>query len=251
MRTPVIAGNWKMYKTIEEAQSFWAEISNRQKPEGVEAVICAPYLALPTLVDAARGSGIGIGAQNAHWEKEGAYTGEISVNMLQALGVGYTIVGHSERRAYYAETDGTVNKKTKALLAANIIPIVCVGEQLAERESGETKRVVEQQVKGALDEVPAEDVKRIIIAYEPVWAIGTGKTATAEDAGGVIHFIRQLIAELYDAETAAAVRIQYGGSVKPNNIASFMAHEDIDGALVGGASLDPASYWALVEAAKQ
>lgn len=250
MRVPVIAGNWKMYKTIAEAQDFWEQIQNREKAPGVEAVICAPFLALPALVEAAGNSEIGIGAQNVHWEQEGAYTGEISANMLKQLGVSYAIVGHSERRAYFAETDETVNKKAKALLQADIVPIVCVGEQLEERENNETKRVVKRQVTNALADLRSSEVKRLIVAYEPVWAIGTGKTATADDANDVIGYIRKVIADLYDQQVANEVRIQYGGSVKPGNIGSFMSQPDIDGALVGGASLDPDSFWALVEAAK-
>lgn len=248
MRVPVIAGNWKMHKTIEEAEAFWKQIEDKQKLQGVEAVICAPYLALPSLVQAAKGSEIGIGAQNVHWEAQGAYTGEISPAMLQHLGVGYCIVGHSERRAYFAETDETVNKKTKALLQSNIVPIVCVGELLDERENDQTKNVVQRQVTKALAGLPSNDVKRLIIAYEPVWAIGTGRTATAEDANDVIAFIRKVVADQYDQQVANEVRIQYGGSVKPDNIAGFMAQSDIDGALVGGASLEPDSFWALVEA---
>lgn len=248
MRVPVIAGNWKMHKTIVEAQSFWQQIENRQKPSGVEAVICAPFLTLPMLVEAAQNSEIKIGAQNVHWEREGAYTGEISPEMLKQVGVGYCVIGHSERRAYFAETDETVNKKAKALIEADIVPIVCVGEQLEERENNETKHVVKRQVTNALADLRSNDVKRLIIAYEPIWAIGTGKTATAEEANAVIGNIRRIVANLYDWQVANEVRIQYGGSVKPGNIANFMAQSDIDGALVGGASLDPDSFWALVEA---
>lgn len=251
MRVPIIAGNWKMHKTIAEAQAFWEQIENRQKPSEVEAVICAPFLALPVLVEAAQNREIGIGAQNVHWEQEGAYTGEISPGMLKQLGVGYCIIGHSERRAYFAETDEAVNKKAQALIQADIVPIICVGEQLEERENDETKHVVKRQVTNALADLQSNDVKRLIIAYEPVWAIGTGKTATAEDANDVIGYIRKVVAELYDQQVADEVRIQYGGSVKPDNIASLMAQSDIDGALVGGASLDPGSFWALVEGAKR
>lgn len=250
MRIPVIAGNWKMHKTVAEAQAFWEQIKDRPKPTGVEAVICAPYLALPALVEKARSNEIGIGAQNAHWEREGAFTGEISPAMLKDLGIRYAIVGHSERRAYFAETDDIVNKKTKALLAEDIVPIVCVGEQLAERESGTTKDVVERQVTQALAAVRSNDVPRVIIAYEPIWAIGTGQTATADEANDVIAYIRRVIADLYDQQVAGKVRIQYGGSVKPENIEHFMTQSDIDGALVGGASLDPDSFWSLVEAVK-
>lgn len=247
MRIPIIAGNWKMHKTVEEAKNFWDTVKNWQKPSGVEAVICAPFTALPALADAARNSEIGIGAQNVHWEREGAFTGEISPVMLKQLGVGYCIVGHSERRAYFAETDEAVNKKAKALFDVDIVPIVCVGERLEERENDETKKVVKRQVTQALDGLRSRDVKRLVVAYEPVWAIGTGKTATAEDANDVIAYIRKVIADLYDQQVANEVRIQYGGSVKPDNVERFMAQPDIDGALVGGASLDPASFRALVE----
>lgn len=251
MRVPIIAGNWKMHKTVDEALAFWEAIKNRPKPEGVEVAICAPYLALPALTQAARGSGIGIGSQNVHWENEGAFTGEISPVMLKAIGVRYAIVGHSERRLYFGETDESVNKKVKALLNQQIVPIVCVGEQLEEREKGETKSVVKRQVAGALKGLPSGGVRQLIVAYEPVWAIGTGRTATAEDAGDVIGYIRRTIADLYDQQTANDVRIQYGGSVKPENIASFMAQAEIDGALVGGASLNPGSFWSLVQTAKR
>lgn len=250
MRTPIIAGNWKMHKTVSEAHAFWEQIQDRPKPTGVDVVICAPYLALSALVERAQSSEIGIGAQNAHWEREGAFTGEISPTMLKDLGIRYAIVGHSERRAYFSETDDIVNKKTKALLAEDIIPIVCVGEQLAERENGTTKDVVKRQVTQALSDVQSKDVPRVIIAYEPIWAIGTGQTATAEDANDVISYIRQVIADVYDRQVAGEVRIQYGGSVKPENIDRFMAQSEIDGALVGGASLEPDSFWSLVEAAE-
>lgn len=250
MRMPIIAGNWKMHKTVAEALAFWEQVKERSKPEEVEAVICAPYLALPSLVEAAKSSDIGIGAQNVHWEREGAYTGEVSPAMLAQQGVGYCIVGHSERRTYFAETDEAVNKKTKALLHENIVPIICVGEQLGERESEQTKSVVKRQVTNALADLPAREVERLIVAYEPVWAIGTGKTATAEDANDVITYIRRVIADLYPQPVADKVRIQYGGSVKPDNIGRFMAQSDIDGALVGGASLDPDSFWALLDASR-
>ncbi|WP_124728346.1 triose-phosphate isomerase [Staphylospora marina] len=250
MRTPVIAGNWKMYKTPEEAEAFAAALHDTRLPDGVEAVICAPFVALPALRKALEGTGVGLGAQNVHWEREGAFTGEISVPMLRAIGVKYAIIGHSERRAYFAETDETVHRKLKAALAGGLVPIVCVGETLEEREQGRTKEVVRQQVEKALQGISAEDAARVIIAYEPVWAIGTGRAATAQDAEEVIAFIRDTVASLTDASTAAAVRIQYGGSVKPDNIRELLDMPNIDGALVGGASLDPASFIKLVQAAE-
>jgi triosephosphate isomerase len=251
-RKPVIAGNWKMYKTIEEASSFFSSFSSKPIPDDVEVVICAPYLCLPALTKLAEPTLVGIGAQNVHWEKEGAYTGEVSIPMLQEIGVKYVIVGHSERRAYFAETDQTVNEKVKAAVQAGLIPIICVGETWEEREKEETKQVVERQVRRAFEGLSPEQASKSILAYEPVWAIGTGKASTAEDAGEVISFIRQTIATIYDGQVAASVRIQYGGSVKPDNISTFLAHPDIDGALVGGASLKPDSFRSLVaEASKR
>ncbi|SFI62385.1 triose-phosphate isomerase [Thermoflavimicrobium dichotomicum] len=250
-RTPVIAGNWKMYKTVEEAKEFLRALPLSTLPDDVEVVICAPYLCLPSLAEQAQGSKVGIGAQNVHWETEGAYTGEISIPMLKAVGVQYVIIGHSERRAYFGETDETVNKKVKAAVKTGLIPIICVGETLEERENEQTKAVVERQVRAAIDGLSSDQVKKAIIAYEPVWAIGTGKASTAEDAGEVISFIRKTVAAGYDWQIANEVRIQYGGSVKPENIASFLEQTDIDGALVGGASLKPDSFMALVLAASR
>ena len=249
MRKPVIAGNWKMHKTVEEALSFVKALKEIKLPDDVEAVLCAPFLALPALVEEAKNSGIGIGAQNAHYEEQGAFTGEVSLPMLKAAGVQYVILGHSERRAYYNETDEAVNKKTKAAHFHGLTPIVCVGEVLEERENGETKEVVAAQVKAACEGLSAEEMKKTIIAYEPVWAIGTGKASTAEDAEEVCRFIRNTISDLYDSSVAEAVRIQYGGSVKPENVASFMKQENIDGALVGGASLKTDLFASLVSQA--
>ncbi|SEN70026.1 triose-phosphate isomerase [Lihuaxuella thermophila] len=249
MRTPVIAGNWKMHKTVEEAVDFVETIQRSELPGEVETVLCAPFLALPALAEKAKGSKIGIGAQNVHWEEQGAYTGEVSVPMLKAAGVQYVIIGHSERRTYFAETDETVNRKVKAAIAGGLTPIVCVGEVLEERESGQTKQVVQEQVKKGLNGLSSEEMKKVIIAYEPVWAIGTGKASTAEDAEEVISFIRKTVADLFDQQVANEVRIQYGGSVKPENIGTYIAQPNIDGALVGGASLEPASFLKLVEAA--
>jgi len=249
-RTPIIAGNWKMFKTVSEATSFVAEVKGKAEVAGVESVICAPFTALPALVEAVKGTSIKIGAQNLHWEDNGAFTGEISGVMLKDLGVHYVIIGHSERRQYFAETDETVNKKAHAAFKHGITPIICVGEKLEEREAGQTKEVCRVQTEGALVGLSAEQVAASVIAYEPIWAIGTGKSSTSDDANEVTAYIRQVIAGLYSAEVAAKVRIQYGGSVKPNTVAEYMSKSDIDGALVGGASLEPASYVALVEGAK-
>jgi triosephosphate isomerase len=238
-----------MHKTIEEAIEFVEALQREELPDHVETVLCAPFMALPALAQKVRGNKIGVGAQNVHWEKQGAYTGEVSVPMLKAAGVQYVIIGHSERRTYFAETDETVNLKVRAALTGGLTPIVCVGEVLEERESGKTKQVVQEQVKKGLNGLSSEEMKKVIIAYEPVWAIGTGKASTAEDAEEVISFIRKTVADLFDQQVANEVRIQYGGSVKPENIGSYIAQPNIDGALVGGASLDPDSFRKLVLAA--
>lgn len=250
LRRPIIAGNWKMHKTVEESVVFLDELKEKSLPEEVEAVLCAPFLSLPALVEEAKGQKIAIGAQNVHQETEGAYTGEVSVPMLQAVGVSYVILGHSERRADFAETDEQVNQKVQAVLAGELIPIVCVGEQLAERTKGQTADVVRKQVTAAFQGLTAEQAKKVVVAYEPVWAIGTGKAATAEDAEEVCSVIRTLLTNLYDASIAEEIRILYGGSVKPSNIASLIAKPNIDGALVGGASLEVDSYLQLLQGAK-
>ncbi|WP_214626588.1 triose-phosphate isomerase [Paenibacillus agaridevorans] len=249
-RTPIIAGNWKMFKTVSEATAFLAEVKGKAEVAGVESVICAPFTALPALVEAAKGTTIAIGAQNVHFEDNGAFTGEISGLMLKDLGVKYVIIGHSERRAYFGETDEIVNKKTTAAFKHGLTPIVCVGEKLEEREAGATKEVCKVQTEGAFQGLSAEQAAEVVVAYEPIWAIGTGKSSTSEDAQDVIGYIRSVIAGLYDEAIAAKVRIQYGGSVKPNNVSEYLGQADIDGALVGGASLEPASYIALIEGAK-
>ncbi|ALS24374.1 MULTISPECIES: triose-phosphate isomerase [Paenibacillus] len=250
MRKPIIAGNWKMFKTVREAVAFVNDVKGKAEADGVESVICAPFTNLPALVEAVKGTSLKVGAQNLHFEDSGAYTGEISGVMLKDLGVDYVIIGHSERRAYFAETDETVNKKVHAAFKHGLTPIVCVGEKLEEREAGQTKSVCKVQTEAAFAGLSAEQAAQVVVAYEPIWAIGTGKSSTAADAEDVIGYIRELISGLYGQETAAAVRIQYGGSVKPNNIAEYMQQPNIDGALVGGASLEPASYIALVEGAK-
>lgn len=247
MRRPVIAGNWKMYKTSHEAQEFVHKLIANLKDLGEADIIIAPaFTSLEAAVKAAQGSQVKIAAQNMHWEIKGAYTGEISPAMLKDLGVTYCIIGHSERRQYFAETDQTVNKKVRAALDNEIIPIVCVGETLEEREKGDTNNVVQRQIKTALDGLSSTEVAGLIIAYEPVWAIGTGKTSTADDAQEVAASIREIIANDFGRESAGKVRIQYGGSVKPENIKGFMKQKDIDGALVGGASLEVDSFLKLI-----
>ena len=245
MRKPIIAGNWKMHKTIAEALEFVNEVKDRVNNDKVEAVICAPFTLLKDLKQATKGTNIKIGAQNMHFEEKGAFTGEISPLMLKELDMDYVVIGHSERRQYFNETDETVIKKVLKALVVGIDPILCVGETLEEREAGNTKDVCKVQVEKALENVSKEDLAKVVIAYEPVWAIGTGKTATSEDANDVIAYIREVVANLY-GELANEVRIQYGGSVKPSNVAEIMNQSDIDGALVGGASLEANDYVELV-----
>ncbi len=247
MRTPVIAGNWKLFKTQVETRDFIQDL----KPliadvTGVEIIIAPVFTALATATQAAAGSSVRIAAQDCFWEKEGAFTGEISPSLLLDAGCSHVIIGHSERRQYFGETDGTVNRKTKAACAAGLTVLLCVGETLDERESGSTFPVIEAQLRGGLDGIPAETLAQIVIAYEPVWAIGTGKTASNEQAQEVHAHIRSLITALYGQSAADAMRILYGGSVKPDNIKGLMAQPDIDGALVGGASLKADSFAQLV-----
>ncbi|GAK42871.1 triosephosphate isomerase [Paenibacillus sp. TCA20] len=249
-RTKVIAGNWKMFKTVPEATSFIEAVKGKVEAEGVESVICAPFTNLPALVEAVKGTNIKIGAQNLHFEDNGAFTGEISGLMLKDLGVDYVVIGHSERRQYFNETDETVNKKVHAAFRHGLTPIVCVGEKLEEREADQTKDVCKVQTEAAFAGLAADQAAQVIVAYEPIWAIGTGKSSTAEDANEVIAYIRSIIKGLYNEDVANAVVIQYGGSVKPANVAEYLGQSDIDGALVGGASLEPESYIALVQGAK-
>lgn len=249
MRKPIIAGNWKMHKTLSEATSFVEEVKNSvPSSDKVESVICAPALFLNSLVEATKGTEVAIGAQTMHFEEQGAFTGEISPKALEDLGVKYVVIGHSERREMFNETDETVNKKTLAAFKYNLLPIVCVGETLEQRENGETMQLVGDQVKKALAGLSTEQVKQTVIAYEPIWAIGTGKSSTSQDANEVCALIRKVVAEQFSQDTAEALRIQYGGSVKPGNIKEYMAQSDIDGALVGGASLEAQSFLELVEA---
>ena len=246
MRIPFIAGNWKMYKSIAEAKEYAMKFKTLYHGTDVKTAVFAPYPQLPLLIEQFKGTGIGVGAQNVHFAKEGAYTGEVSVPMLEELGVDYCLVGHSERRQYFGETDETVNLKLKALLETKILPVVCVGETLEEREAGREEEIVSSQTKAAFEGVTAEDAEKVTIAYEPVWAIGTGKTATAEQANQMCYCIRMTLAEIYDTETADKIVIQYGGSVKPENATEIMNMEEIDGALVGGASLEPLKFIEII-----
>ena len=235
-----------MYKNADEAAAFAEEFKKLYHDTDIRVAICAPFPQLETLVKAFKGTGIGVGAQNVHFEKEGAYTGEVSVPMLQYIGVDYCIVGHSERRQYFNETDKSVNLKLKALLEPEITPILCVGEDLSQREAGHQDRLVEEQVQNALKDIPAEKAEKIVIAYEPIWAIGTGRTATPIQANQMGSIIRETLIERYGEETADRVIIQYGGSVKPENASEIMNMDEIDGALVGGASLEPLKFIEIV-----
>ena len=247
IRIPLIAGNWKMYKTTAEARAFAKEFSKLYKDTDVRAAICAPFTQLVALKEAFAGTNVKLGAQNVHFEDEGAFTGEISVEMLKEIGVDYCIIGHSERREYFAETDKTVNLKLKKLFSSSeIIPILCVGENLSEREAGNAFDVVEEQLKADLEGIDKADVSKLVIAYEPIWAIGTGKTATPEQAGEMCAHIRNIVEKLYDEDTCDSVIIQYGGSVKPENASEIMNMDEIDGALVGGASLDASKFIKIV-----
>jgi triosephosphate isomerase len=248
MRKKFIAGNWKMYKTVSEALDFAKDAKARLAGvSNVQIAIAAPYIALHDLAAAFQGTNIELAAQNCHWEKEGAFTGEISVGMLKELGVQQVLVAHSERRQYFGETNATANKKVKAALAGGLKVILCVGETLAEREAGKTFEVVKDHTLGSLDGITAEQLKDVVLAYEPVWAIGTGKTASPAQAQEVHAYIRGVMKDKFGAPAAEAIRIQYGGSVKPDNVKELMSQPDIDGALVGGASLKPDSFEALVK----
>ncbi|HHY72316.1 MAG TPA: triose-phosphate isomerase [Bacillus bacterium] len=251
MRKPIIAGNWKMHKILSEAISFVEQVKDIiPSPEKVDSVVCAPFLFLERLVGISKGSDLKIGAQNMHFEEQGAFTGEVSPVALKEIGVDYVIIGHSERRESFAETDETVNKKVHAAFKHGLLPIVCVGETLEQREAGTTNDIVSSQVEKGLAGLSAELAKQVVIAYEPIWAIGTGKSSSANDADEVCGYIRQVIEKMYSNEVAESVRIQYGGSVKPENIAEYMACTNIDGALVGGASLQRDSFLQLLEAVK-
>lgn len=249
MRKTVIAGNWKMNKDLAGSQKFLEEVGEKvPASDKVEAIVCAPFPYLTSLVEKAKGTQVKISAQNMHFEDEGAYTGEVSPVMLKDIGVTHVVLGHSERREYFGETDGIVNKKTQAAFKHDLTPIVCVGESLEQREANETNAHVENQVKKALEGLTEEQVAKTIIAYEPIWAIGTGKTASSEQANEVCTHIREVVKETVSEKAAEELIIQYGGSVKPENIEELLEQSDIDGALVGGASLESDSFLKLVEA---
>ncbi|CAM2744640.1 triose-phosphate isomerase [Hathewaya histolytica] len=246
MRKAIIAGNWKMNNTIEESLNLVKELKPLVKDAEAEVIVCPSFLSIKGVIDEVKGTNIKVGAQNMHFEENGAFTGEISPNMLNELGVDYVIIGHSERRQYFNETDCTINKKLKSSFKHNIIPILCVGETLEEKESGITKEVIGKQIKLDLYDISREEVENMVVAYEPIWAIGTGKTATSEEANATIKFIRSILEELYGTETSDKVRILYGGSVKPSTIKEQMAKSDIDGSLVGGASLKAKDFSEIV-----
>ena len=251
-RKTIIAGNWKMNKTPAEAKKLIDGIKNEiGKQKWCDVVLCVPFVDIPAAVRATRDAKIAIAAQNMHFEKAGAFTGEISADMLKELGVKFVVIGHSERRQYFGETDVTVNLKVKAALEAGIRPIICVGETLEQREFGITSEHIMMQVKMALNDIPADKIRKIVFAYEPVWAIGTGKTATSEQANEVCELIRAVIRAKYGARVARAVTIQYGGSMNAKNAAELLAQPDVDGGLIGGASLKTEDFAAIVNAANQ
>lgn len=246
MRTKVIAGNWKMNKTPEEGKKLIEGIKAAADKAACEVVVCTPFVALPKAIETAMGSKIGVGAQNLHFEDSGAYTGEISADMLCSIGVKYVVIGHSERREYFAETDETVNKKTIKALEKGIVPIVCCGETLKQREDEITFEWIAMQIKLAMKGISSDEAKKVIIAYEPIWAIGTGKTATNEQANEVCAAVRKTLAEIYDTETAQAMRILYGGSMNAKNAEGLLAMSDIDGGLIGGASLKAEDFSTII-----
>ena len=251
-RKTIIAGNWKMNKTPSEAKALIEEMKSMlSKTKWCEVVLCVPCTDIQAAVKAAKGSKIAIGAENMHFEKSGAFTGEISADMLKELGVKYVIIGHSERRQYFNETDETCNKKVKVAIENGLRPILCVGESLTEREQDVTMEVIRKQVKIALQGVTVDEAKKVVIAYEPIWAIGTGKTATSEQAGEVCAKIRDCLREMYGARAARAITIQYGGSMNAKNAAELLAQPDVDGGLIGGASLKAPDFAAIVDAANQ
>jgi triosephosphate isomerase len=247
MRHPFIAGNWKMFKTVHEAVVYVKEFRSLVKDvEDVEIVVAPTFTAVHACAEAARNSRVGIAAQNLHWEREGAFTGEISGPMIKEAGAEYVIIGHSERRTLFGETDETVNRKVRAAIAANLIPIVCIGETLAEREAGATMSVLDRQIKAGFDAITGEQVGALVIAYEPVWAIGTGRTATAAQAQEAHAHIRQRLRQWFGGAAADECHVIYGGSVKPDNTKELVGQPDVDGALVGGASLDIKSFFEIV-----
>ena len=252
MRRTIIAGNWKMYKTLKDGQELAVTLRRDLfKIENVDIVVCPSYVLLGYLADALETSNIALGAQDVYWQDEGAFTGEVSPVMLKDIGAKFVIIGHSERRQFFSETNETVNKKIKASLKHGLTPIICVGENQQEREANKTFKVIQEHIKGGLQGISAEELLKTVIAYEPVWAIGTGLTATPEQAQEVHKFIRDLLKEIYGEEIAREIRIQYGGSVKPENITELMNKPDVDGALVGGASLKADSFIQIVTKASE
>ena len=249
MRKPIIAGNWKMNNTAKEGVALVEALKPLVKDAGCDVVVCVPAIDIPAVSEAVKGSNIALGAQNVHFAEKGAYTGEISASMLAEYGVKYVIIGHSERRQYFGETDETVNKRTLAALDAGLIPIVCIGETLEERETGKPEKVLDRQIETGMKGI--DDISKIVIAYEPVWAIGTGKTATAEQANETIGYIRKKVAETFCPKCAEKVRIQYGGSMNAGNCVQLMAMSEIDGGLIGGASLKAPDFSAIVNYDKQ
>ena len=248
-RKTIIAGNWKMNKTPKEAEALLKEVLPKAANAACEVVVCTPYVDLPAACAVAAGSNVKVGAQNVHFKASGAYTGEISTGMLNELGVSYVIIGHSERREYFAETDATVAEKVSVALAAGLAPILCVGESLEQREQNVTDEHIRTQIKIDLSKVSKEDMPKVVIAYEPIWAIGTGKTATSAQAQEVCKMIRDTLAEMYGADTAQKVTIQYGGSMNAKNAAELLGQPDIDGGLIGGASLKAEDFGTIIAAA--
>ena len=254
MRTPLIAGNFKMFKTVAETVSYVNDLRTLitgARLVGVDVVIAPPFTSLAAAVDAARGSSVGVAAQNLHWEREGAFTGEISASMIHGTGARLAIIGHSERRTLFGETNETVNKKTHAAINGGLVPIVCIGETLDQRDRNETMAVLDRQIKEGLDRITGEQLSRMVLAYEPVWAIGTGRNATPAQAGEAHLHIRQRLKQWFGLDASERCRVLYGGSVKPDNIAKLIAEPDVDGALIGGASLDPKSFFAIIGGASK
>ena len=254
MRTPLIAGNFKMFKTVAETVSYVNDLRGLitdARVFGADVVIAPPFPSLAAAADAAKGSIVGVAAQNLHWEREGAFTGEISAGMIHATGARLVIIGHSERRTLFGETNDTVNKKTHAAITGGLVPIVCIGEALDQRDRNETMAVLDQQIRQGLDRITGEQLSRMVLAYEPVWAIGTGRNATPAQAGEAHFHIRQRLKQWFGLDASERCRVLYGGSVKPDNIAKLIAEPDVDGALVGGASLDPKSFFAIIQGASK
>ena len=251
MRVPLIAGNFKMFKTTAETAAYVAELRAllAGRSGHADVVIAPPFTALAAAAKAAEGSTIGVAGQDLHWEREGAFTGEVSAGMLRDAGARFVIIGHSERRTLFGETNGAVNKKMHAALTAGLVPIVCIGETLDQRDRNETMAVLDRQIKEGLDDVTGEQLSGMVLAYEPVWAIGTGRNATPAQAGEAHHHIRQRLKQWFGLDSSERCRVLYGGSVKPDNIAKLSAEPDVDGALVGGASLDPKSFFAIIQGA--